>query len=76
VLGKGFAECHVTTRQRLTAVSREALLDGSLLSATLAGARQRFFFFEKFFAECLPSWRSTKNIYFFFEKFFAECLPA
>lgn len=46
-LGKGFAESHVSTRQRLTAVAREALVDGSLPSATMAGARQRLFIFFK-----------------------------
>ena len=67
VLGKVFAESHVSTRQRLTAVSREALLDGSLPSATLAGAWQRLFcFFEKLFAERLHGWLSAKIIYLFF----------
>ena len=46
-LGKGFAESHVSTRQRLTAVAREALVDGSLPSATTAGSRQRLFIFFK-----------------------------
>jgi hypothetical protein len=44
-LGKGFAESHVSTRQRLTAISREALVNGSLPSATLAGAQQRLFIY-------------------------------
>jgi hypothetical protein len=64
-LSKGFTEGHVSTRQRLTAGSRKALLDGSLSSATQGGARQRFFFKKKFFAECHPGWRSAKIIYLF-----------
>ena len=44
-LGKGFAESHVSTQQRLTAVAREALVDGSLPSATMVGARQKLFIF-------------------------------
>jgi hypothetical protein len=33
------------------------------------------FFFEKFFAECSPSWHSAKKKVFF-ENFFAECPSA
>jgi len=73
-LGKAFAERHVSTGQRLTAGSREALLDSSLPSATMADTQQRLFFFflEKFFAECHPGWRSAKIIYFFIWNIFCR----
>ena len=62
-LGKGFVDSHVSTRQRLTAISQETLLDGSLPRATMVESRHRFFF-EKFFAERL-FWLALGKDYLF-----------
>ena len=53
-LGKAFAECHVSTRQRKVDLTETARLTSPLPSGDVSGARQNIFLFfsKKFFAEC------------------------